>query len=1044
MPRFFIDRPIFAWVIAILIMLSGIAAIFRLPVEAYPEIAPPSVEISTSYPGASAQVVEDTVTSVIEQQLTGLDGLLYFSSSSSSNGGSNITVTFRNGTNLDIAAVQVQNRVAVAEPRLPAEVIANGVTVNKANAGFLMVVALRSSNPQIDAYALNNMLSAQVLDPILRIPGIGSANQFGSEYAMRIWLDPRKLQGYGLSATDVLAAVRAQNVQTAAGAIGAAPSLAGQAITATVNGESRFTTPQQFADIILRTDSNGTTVHLGDVARVELAPYNYAFAARYNRQPMAGIGLQLLPGANALTVAAAVRAKMDQIVSTLPTGITWFSPYDSTTFVSISIDEVVKTLFEAIVLVFLVMYLFLQNLRATLIPTLVVPVALLGTFAGLYIAGFSINILTLFGMVLAIGLVVDDAIVVVENVERHITEEGLAPREATILAMQQITGAIIAITLVLAAVFIPAALLSGSVGAIYRQFSLTIAISMGISALMALSFTPALCASLIKPVDHENRALGWFNRWFARMQQRYLDRVRSAIRHTPRWMFVYALIIVLVGVLFWKLPTSFLPEEDQGYAFAIVQLPPGATLQRTSAVLEQMENVILKNPAVEGMVDVAGFSFIGSGENVGLAFIRLKPWAARTKPGEQIGAFINWANGALYGIKGAQIFVVNLPAIRGLSQFGGFDMELENRAGLSREQLLAAQNILLQKAAHSPLLDSVRPNGLADAPQLQLHVDRVQAASMGLSVTDVYSALQLMLAPVYADDFNYGGRVLRVLLEADAPYRMSPQALHDFYVRSSSGAMVPLSTVTTAKWTMGPPVLDSYNGYPSIEIVGNAAPGVSSGQAMTAMQNIIDRDLPKGISYEWTGQSLQEVLSGAQAPIVYGMSLIVVFLALAALYESWSIPVAVLLVVPLGVFGSLALTFLRGLSDDIYFKVGLIAIIGLSAKNAILIIEFARELQLKEGKGLIAATMEAARLRLRPILMTSLSFMLGVLPLAISSGAGANSRQAIGTGVIGGMLGATLIGIFMIPVFYVIVRRLGGDRSDGTEEQGEDVIRPFD
>ena len=1043
MPKFFIDRPIFAWVIAILICLAGATAILRLPIEAYPDIAPPSVVISADYPGASAQVVQQAVTQVIEQQLTGLNNLLYFSSSSSADGSANITVTFENGTNLDIAAVQVQNRVAVAEPQLPSEVQALGVQVNKANAGFLEVVALRSNNPNFDTYALNNLVASQVLDPLERIPGVGSANQFGSEYAMRIWLNPLKLQGYGISATDVLNAVKSQNIQTAAGSLGAAPAVPGQALTVTVNGESRFSTPQQFENIILRTNSDGTTVRLKDVARVQLAPYSYGFLSLYNGKPVAGIGLQLLPGANALQVAAAVRAKMDQLQQTFPQGVTWFSPYDSTTFVKISIDEVVKTLFEAMLLVFLVIYLFLQNLRATLIPSLVVPVALLGTFAGLYIAGFSINILTLFAMVLAIGLVVDDAIVVVENVERHISEEGLAPREATIVAMQQITGAIVAITLVLAAVFIPAGLLTGSVGVIYRQFSLTIAIAMLLSATMALSFTPALCASLIKPNQKHNHLLGWFNRLFAWTQRAYMTRVRHAVRHTPRWMLLYLVLILGAAWLFTRLPSSFLPEEDQGYALAIVQLPPGATIDRTIGVLDQIKNIVTKNPAVTGMMEIAGFSFVGSGENAGMGFIRLKPWSERTKADEQIGPFMQWANRSLSGIKGAQIFVVNLPTIRGLSQFGGFDMELEDRAGLGHAKLMQAMGKLLGKADHNPALAGVRPNGLPPAPQLQMTVDRVQAASMGLTVGDVYNALQLMLAPVFVNDFNYQGRVLRVLIEADAPFRMGPQDLDDFYTASSSGAMVPLSTVVHTKWTLGSPTLTRYNGYGSIEIVGNAAPGYSSGQAMPTMQDIVRNDLPRGIGYEWTGQSYQEVLSGQQAPILYTLSMVVVFLALAALYESWSIPVAVLLVVPMGVLGSLLLTWLRGLPDDIYFKVGLIAIIGLSAKNAILIVEFAREQQLK-GMGLIAATLEAARLRLRPILMTSIAFILGVLPLAISSGAGANSRHSIGTGVIGGMLGATVIGLLLIPVFYVVVRRLAGDKTDGTEATGEDVIRPFD
>ncbi len=1045
MPRFFIDRPIFAWVIAILISLAGAIAIFRLPIEAYPDIAPPSVVISAIYPGANAKVVQDTVTSVIEQQLTGLNGLMYFSSSSNSNGSANISITFKPGTNVDIAAVQVQNRVAIVEPRLPAEVRSNGVTVSKGGAGFLMVVALHSDNPNIDAYQLNNIAASQVVDALGRINGVGGVRQFGSPYAMRIWLNPRKLQGYGLTASEVLQAVRAQNIQTAAGSLGAAPAVPGQTIEVAVSGESRFKTPQQFDNILLRTNADGSTVRLKNVARVELGPLNYAFVARYAGQAMAGIAIQPLPGANALDVAKAVRARMSQLQSSFPAGVSWFVPYDATSYIRISIRDVVRTLLEALGLVILVIYLFLQNWRATLIPSLVVPVALLGTFAGFYIAGFSINILTLFGMVLAIGLVVDDAIVVVENVERHISEEGMPPREATIVAMRQITGAIIAITLVLAAVFIPASLMGGSVGVIYRQFALTIVIAMLISAFMALSFTPALCASILKPVQRENRLVGWFNRLFERAQKSYLKWVSQAVRHTPRWMFLFALILLATAWLFTRLPTSFLPQEDQGYAFAVVQLPPGATLDRTMHVLGEMRHILNKNSAVERIVSVGGFSFLGSSENVGMAFIRLKPWSERTQPSQQIGAFLRWANGAMYGIKGARIFVVNLPAIRGLGNFSGFNLELEDRAGLGYDKLIKARNILLAKAAQNPVLAGVRPNTLQDAPQVNVRVNRVKAAAMGLSVGDVYNALQLMLAPVYVNDFNYKGRVLRVLLEADAPYRMSPKSFNDFYTLSKQGKMVPLTSVVQSKWMLAPPVLSHYNGFGSVNIVGSAAPGYSSGQAMAAMQQIIGHDLPHGIGYEWTGQSLQEVLSGQQAPILYSLSLIVVFLALAALYESWSIPLAVMLVVPIGVFGSLLLTWLRGLEDDIYFKIGLIAIIGLSAKNAILIVEFAVEQQLKHGKGLITATIEAARLRLRPILMTSIAFILGVLPLALSTGAGANSRHSIGTGVIGGMLGATLIGVLLIPVFYVVVRRLAGDRSDGTEEtSGEDLIRPFD
>ena len=1039
MPRFFIDRPIFAWVLAILITLAGTAAIFKLPVAAYPPIAPPQVSISASYPGASAQVLEKTVTSVIEQQLTSIDNLLYFESTSRSNGTVQITLTFITGTDPDIAAVQVQNRLSVAQARLPAQVVENGITVAKANTDFLMVVALKSTDPNLDTYALNNIIAAQVLEPVQRLRGVGNANLFGAAYAMRIWLNPDKLRGYDLSASQVLDAVRAQNVQIAAGNIGGEPALAGQGFTATVTAASRFTSPQQFADIILRANPDGSTVRLSDVARVALGAESYGHDVHVNGVPIAGVAILLGPGANALQVADAVRAKMDELAQYFPPGVSWFTPYDSTKFVSISIHEVLYTLIAAVVLVFLVILLFLQNLRATLIPTLVVPVALTSAFAGMYLAGFSINVLSLFALVLAIGLVVDDAIVVVENVERIMTEEGLSPKEAARKAMDQITGAVIAMTTVLAAVFIPMALVGGSVGAIYRQFSLTIAISMAISALMALSFTPALCATLLKPVHSEpNRFLRGFNRFYSNVSAAYLRRVAQAIRHTPRWMVAFVVLVGLALVIFTRLPGGFLPAEDQGYALAIIQLPPGANMARTGKVLRQMEQIIQKNPAVDKVLDVAGFSFIGQGENVGLGFIRLKDWSERSKASEHVDAFIGWANGALQQIKGARIFVVNLPTVRGLGSFGGFDFRLEDRAGVGHDKLVQARNILLGTAAKNPVLYGVRPNQLEDAPELHMHVDRVQALSMGLSLTDIYNAINLMLAPVYANDFNYQGRVLKVLLQADAPYRSRPEDLSRYYIPSKKGgvdSMVPLNSVVTASWTMAPPAVDHFNGYGTIQIVGGAAPGHSSGEAMAAMVDIVKQDLPAGIGYEWAGQSYQEILSGQQAPILFALSLLVVFLALAALYESWSIPVAVMLVVPLGILGAVTFTWLRGLENDVYFKVGMIAVIGLSAKNAILIIEFANTMR-QAGRGLLDATMEACRLRLRPILMTSIAFILGVLPLAVSSGAGANSRHAIGTGVMGGMVGATALGVLFVPIFFVVVRRLLGDKgSDGTQSE---------
>jgi len=1044
MPAFFIDRPIFAWVVAILITLAGVAAIFKLPVAAYPPIAPPQISISAVYPGASAEVIEKTVTSVIEQQLPGVDNLLYFESTSRSNGTVTITLTFMTGTNPDIAQVQVQNRLSVAQARLPQEVVQNGITVAKANNDFLMVVALHSKDPSYDTYALNNLIASQVLDPIRRLPGVGDANLFGAAYAMRIWLNPDKLHGYGLSASDVLDAVRSQNVQIAAGNIGAEPAPPGQGFSATVSAASRFTSPDQFNDIILRTRADGSSVLLKDVARIALGAESYGHDVHLNGDPIAGFAILLAPGANALDTAAAVRAKMNELDNYFPKDVSWLVPYDTTQFIRISIREVLFTLVEAVVLVFMVMLLFLQNLRATLIPTLVVPVALTSAFAGMYIAGFSINVLTLFGLVLAIGLVVDDAIVVVENVERIMSEEKLSPREATRKGMRQITGAVIAMTTVLAAVFIPMALVGGSVGVIYRQFSLTIAISMAISALMALSFTPALCATLLKPVHKEpNRFLRGFNRLYGGLTGAYLARVTKSIRHTPRWMMAFAVLVGLAVLLFTRLPTSFLPEEDQGYALIIVQLPPGASMERTGAVLHQMEGIIQQHPAVEQVLDVAGFSFVGQGENVGLGFIRLKPWDQRRSADTGINAFIQWANGALQSIKGARMFVVNLPTIRGLGQFGGFDFRLQDRAGLGHDPLMQARNTLLGTAAKNPLLAGVRPNQLEDAPELHLDVDRVQAKSMGLSLTGIYDAIRLMLAPVYANDFNYRGRVLKVMLQADSDYRSRVEDLARYYIPASDGNpdnMVPLNSVVASSWTLGPPAIDHYNGNPAIQINGAAAPGHSSGQAMDAMKAIVTQKLGEGIGYEWSGQSLQEIISGQQAPILFALSLLVVFLALAALYESWSIPAAVMLVVPLGVLGALTFTWLRGLENDVYFKVGLIAVIGLSAKNAILIIEFANSLH-KQGRGVLEATLEACRLRFRPILMTSIAFILGVLPLAVSTGAGANSRHAIGTDVMGGMVGATVLGVLFVPVFFVVVRWLLGDRGEAIEGRGDDVNR---
>jgi multidrug efflux pump len=1029
MPQFFIDRPVFAWVLAILITLGGVIALTRLPAEAYPPIAPPQVAISTVYPGASASTVESTVTQVIEQQLTGLDNLLYFNSQSGSDGSSNITLTFQTGTNPDIAAVQAQNRVSLATPRLPAEVNNQGIRIAKVAAGFLGGIGLRSAPGGPSADELNNIVASRVLDQLQRVPGVGAVVQFGSEYGMRIWLDADKLHAYNLSASTVLAAVQAQNAQFATGAIGAWPAIPGQTTTATVSAEGRFSSPQQFENILLRTDPNGTSVRLKDVARVALGAATYGFETDIGTNPVAGFGIQLSPDANALAVAKAVAAKMDAMQSSFPAGVSWFWAFDSTPFIKVAIREVIITLIEAVVLVFLVMLVFLQNFRATLIPTMVVPSALLGTLIGIYAVGFSINQLSLFAMVLAIGIVVDDAIVVVEAVDRIMREEKLSAKQATRKAMHQITGAIIAITSVLAAVFIPSALQTGTTGVIYRQFALTIALSMGFSALLALSFTPALCASLLRPEHlHGNFVFNWFNRAFESTRAAYVRRVFQSVAHVPRWMAGFAVMLAVGVLLFMKLPGSFVPDEDQGYALVDVQLPAGASLPRTREVMQQVNSILARSPDFDYAFLIIGSSFTGNGENAGRAFVHLKTWDRRS---DTAATFIHWANDALaHQIHDAKAYVLNLPTVRGLGVFGGFDFYLEDRAGAGRAALAEAQNTVLEKAAEEKgTLTGVRANVLPRAPQLQLTVDRVQAQSMGLSASDVYTALQLMLAPVYVNDFVYEGRVLRVLLQADAPWRMTPEALGHFYVANATGGMIPLANVVRADWVMGSPSLTRFNGYPAVEITGGNAPGRSSGEAMNAMQRIVGQGLPRGFGGDWAGQSLQEVISGAQAPMLFALSILVVYLCLAALYESWSVPAAVLMAVPVGLVGTAIAALLRGLPNDVFFKVGLITIIGLSAKNAILIVEFAVSAQ-ANGKSLHEGVLEAARLRFRPILMTSFAFILGVFPMMISTGAGANARHAIGTGVVGGMLSAALLGVLMIPVCYVAVRRLMGDQLD--------------
>ncbi|MEO6969237.1 MAG: multidrug efflux RND transporter permease subunit [Rhodanobacteraceae bacterium] len=1064
MPNFFIDRPVFAWVVAILIALGGLLTMRTLGVESYPSIAPPSITIGASYPGASASTAETSVTEVIEQQLTGIDNLLYFTSTSSSSGQSSISLSFEPGTDPDIAQVQVQNKVSLATPLLPSEVTQQGVVVAKANTGFLMAVALRSNTPAIGPDQLNNIVASQILDQISRLPGVGSTRQFGAEDGMRIWLNPEKLQGYGLSATQVLAAVKAQNVQVAAGSLGADPAVQGQGLTFNVATQGLFSTPGQFANIILRANSDGTAVRLGDVARVVTGPMSYAHNTSYSGHPVGAFAIQLLPGANALSVGSEVRTKMASLAHGFPRGVSWFVPYDTTTFVTTSIEEVVKTLGEALVLVFLVILLFLQNIRATLIPILVIPVALLGTFIGMLVLGFTINQLTLFGMVLVIGLVVDDAIVVIENVERLMTDEGLSPHDATRKGMGQITGAVIGMSTVLIAVFVPSAFQTGATGIIYRQFALTIAMAIAFSAFLALSFTPALCASMLKP-EHEkkkNIAFRKFNKFFNWTTRTYTSHTGGAVRHAPRWMIAFVVVAVLGGYLYTRLPGSFLPEEDQGYALATVQLPSGATIQRTIAVMSRLGRILDQNPAVAGVMEISGFSFVGQGENVGLAFIKLKPWgergwgpdqkvakarhAAQVKAGNAkpvdasitASEFIAQANQTARQIRDARIFVINLPTIRGLGQFGGFDMYLQSSPGAGHAALSKATDNLVAKANKDSILSAVRANTLPDAPEVNLAVDRVQAQSMGLSVSDINNAIQLMLAPVFVNNYFSDGRVRRVIMQAGAPYRMSPKALQDFFTPSSklnsdgTPRMIPVANVVDAKWQLASPSLTRYNGNAAVEIVGSPASGYASGDAMNEMEKIVAHDLSKGFGYDWTGQSYQQILAGNSAALLLILSIVVVFLCLTALYESWSIPVSVLLVVPLGILGAVLFTLLRGLPDDVYFKIGIITVVGLAAKNAILIVEFAVTAQ-KQGQNLRTAVVDAARLRFRPILMTSLAFILGVFPLLISSGAGANARQAIGTVVIGGMLFATFLGVLLIPVFYVVVRRLLGDKLDGPE-----------
>jgi multidrug efflux pump len=1024
--KFFIDRPVFAWVIALVILLGGVLALKNLPVSQYPSVAPPAIDISVVYPGAASQVVEETAVALIEQEMNGIENLLYMDSASQIGTGT-VTLTFKPGTDLNYASVEAQNRIKRIEARLPDDVRRLGVTVNKTARNYVMFVSVFSPDKSKNFIDIGSYAAASVLEPIRRVPGVGEALLFGTEYSMRLWLKPEKLQGYKLSPADVARAVRAQNAQVAAGELGQLPAAAGQELNAVIVTQSRLSSPEEFGNIIVRTNPNGSTLRVKDVARVELGAQDYSIAARLDGQPTAAIAVRLSPGANALDTVKAVNAKMTELAKFFPPGIAWSVPYDTSKFVEISIREVVKTLAEAVFLVFLVMYLFMGNLRATLIPTIVVPIALVGGMLGLYVFGYSINVLTLFAMVLAIGIVVDDAIVVVENVERIMSTEGLSPRDATHKAMGQIVNAIIAITLVLSAVFVPMAFFGGSTGAIYRQFSITLVLTILFSALMALTLTPALCATLLKhepgqEILPSTGFFGGFNRFFGRTTQGYTSWVERAVKKTARYLLLYAVILGATGWLFAKLPGSFLPEEDQGYFLNLVQLPPGATNDRTLEVLSQLEQHYLQQPEVEHVIGVAGFSFFGRGQNAAIAFVRLKDWDQR--PGHESSAqvLVRKANMTFSRIKQAMVFAINPPPIPELAAAGGFDFRLQDRGGNGREKLLDARNRALGMASQDPRLVGVRPEGQEAAPQIFLDIDRVKAETLGVSIADLNDTLQSALGVAYINDFVRQGRILRVQMQAEPDTRRSIEDILKLSVKNRKGEMVALSELARASWRVGSPKLDRYNGLPSMKIAGNPAPGRSTGEALQAMEEMAQK-LPPGFGFEWSATSYEERLSGAQAPLLYGISLLVVFLVLAAMFESWSVPFAVMLVVPLGVFGAAAAVDLRGLPNDVYFKVGLIAIIGLSAKNAILIIEFARKLQ-DEGKGLVEAILEACRLRFRPILMTSIAFIAGVLPLAISTGAGAESRHAIGTGVIGGMIAATVLAVFLVPVFYVVVRRI--------------------
>ncbi|MFT4255589.1 MAG: efflux RND transporter permease subunit [Pseudoxanthomonas sp.] len=1047
MARFFIDRPIFAWVIAIVITLAGVLAVFTLPVEQYPDIAPPSVSIRATYTGASAEATENSVTQVIEQAMTGLDNLLYMSSSSSSSGSSSVTLTFASGTDPDTAQVQVQNKMQQAESSLPDAVQSTGVTVTKSSGSMFMVVAFTSDDGSMDGTDIADYMVSTLQDPISRVSGVGNVQVMGSKYAMRIWLDPEKLRTYSLMPSDVTSAISAQNADVSSGSLGALPAVEGQALSATVTSRSRLQTADQFKAIILKSDDSGATVRLSDVARVELGSESYSAVSRFNGMPAAGMGIELASGANAMDVSDAVEARLAELAPFFPTGLDYHVAYSTTPFVKISIEEVVKTLIEAVVLVILIMYLFLQNWRVTLIPAVAVPVVLMGTFGVLSLLGYSINTLSMFAMVLAIGLLVDDAIVVVENVERVMSEEGLSPYEATRKSMGQITGALVGIALVLTAVFLPMAFFGGSTGAIYRQFSVTIASAMILSVLVAMTLTPALCATILTPIEKGGHAGGkgplgrffaWFNERFERAGQGYHGGVAYLTGRRKYGVIAYAAILAALGLLFWRLPTSFLPEEDKGMLMVQVKLPSGATQQQTLKVMDQVAEYVRQQPEVETMMAVAGFSTGGSGQNSGMGFVRLKDWGERDDDAATIGLRISAAMAQKF--KDAQIFAIAPSGIPGLGQNSGFTMQLQDLGGAGHEQLVAAREQLLALAADDDKLESVRYGSLEDAPTFDIKIDDAKAGALDLSLSDINSTLSTALGSSYVNDFINRGRIKKVYVQGEPAARMLPQDIGRWSVRNGNDEMVAFSAFATTGWSYAPASLARFNGSASMEISGQPADGVSSGTAMNEMAALVGQ-LPSGFGYAWSGLSYQEQQAGSQAPLLYAVSLLFVFLCLAALYESWSIPFSVMLAVPIGIVGSLLFTTLRGLENDVYFQVGLLATVGLAAKNGILIVEFAKELE-EQGKSLIEATLEAARQRLRPILMTSLAFMLGVLPLVVSTGAGAGGRHSLGTGVFGGTLASTALGIFFVPLFYVIVRSLFPGKKDPGKAAAREETNP--